>query len=773
MPHKLTVTGSIKAKVDTSDNIQGKIYTESADDKNLAKAANKKTSLSRTYHEQSTCIYKGVIWAADFMRVSAASCFDQSEGQGNFNHSIVKGEHLKDNSVLMIYIRVISGIGTSDTLDLRIGNQTRLAPLGIGDSATIPYHEAAVHDVLWVRDSNYVADVNQLTVEVIMVGKEYDPPMTFQSYLYLHKQGVNLTGVANDDGLDGIGEGSLEGKVGGRGVNSWSISFWMRTVAETIPRSQGTEIINIERRYAGGGLADTMLNLEYGTPSPWVHDGALTNAKDQFMISIEAENKVGGNGWTYVSEERVMHYEMDNNLMPHNPDEPDRLLHHKPWQLVTFVFERNLAVGAGGEAVSCKLYINERLDTPQMNGHNYAFWDNTMSTYPTTWNGAIHPGTGFHEFPLHMEIRTQGSYGLDVDINGLSFWNKALDLTDITELFNGRKDFDNRTHTHANRMTGYYTFEEDSAALAINPPLLTGDSHPNIFNRTLHRQAFPTLWMNSTYAVRQWSLDTSSAGAPGNGKLSALFASWMGGAEMNGGNYTSSVMKVAPDTTINMSPSGDVGDADFCISAWIKPRGYGENDEARILDKRGSEVGDGGNAGYSLSLRDTVGSEKTFAAVVARAGTNAVSVAAENTLEYKMHTWSHIMITYNHAVRTIRLYLNGVECSYHTQTAGSAASPANDNTFDLCIGGHATADIRWFDGHITDVAVIKGLIPSGGVDYIYNDGIPWDIRDYVNTAIRGYWTFDDATGRDISGNGNDAIALTDVGITGDTPALTP
>ena len=136
-------------------------------------------------------------------------------------------------------------------------------------------------------------------------------------------------------------------------------------------------------------------------------------------------------------------------------------------------------------------------------------------------------------------------------------------------------------------------------------------------------------------------------------------------------------------------------------------------------------------------------------AYIGHATTSADSQAS--SLPLALGVWTHVACTYDSAGdKKIRLYVNGVETTYSTQTAGVGA-PTDYTAGHLFIGGHSTT--YRFDGRISDVRLWNVARSVANILADMNSRLIGD-----EAGLVGYWKLDDRTGltaADSTVNAND------------------
>jgi CubicO group peptidase (beta-lactamase class C family) len=137
----------------------------------------------------------------------------------------------------------------------------------------------------------------------------------------------------------------------------------------------------------------------------------------------------------------------------------------------------------------------------------------------------------------------------------------------------------------------------------------------------------------------------------------------------------------------------DLTGGSFTLSAWIRPDGWGQNDQGRIIDHGG---GSSGNLGWTLQLMNSasLGSPQALLVQINNSGLSMMSDAGAVTIG----AWQHVAVTYD--AGTLRFYIDGVARGVSTSAPVPVARVA-----PIRIGGRATDDQRGFDGAIDEVQI--------------------------------------------------------------------
>ena len=123
------------------------------------------------------------------------------------------------------------------------------------------------------------------------------------------------------------------------------------------------------------------------------------------------------------------------------------------------------------------------------------------------------------------------------------------------------------------------------------------------------------------------------------------------------------------------------------------------------------------------------------------------------------NTWTHIAWTATSASAAPKIYINGAEASYSTQTAG-VGDTGNGTAKDD--DGSALEFGRALNGIMADIRLYSNALDATDISNLYNSGNPQP--EIVHDSITHWWKGDDATGSTIS----DVVGSVNGAITGAT-----
>ena len=211
--------------------------------------------------------------------------------------------------------------------------------------------------------------------------------------------------------------------------------------------------------------------------------------------------------------------------------------------------------------------------------------------------------------------------------------------------------------------------------------------------------------------VAHWAFDEgtgSTAGdSSGNGYDGTIHgAAWAAGKSGNALDFNGINNYVA----IGASASLDNMKA-ISFEAWIKPKA---DTHWHVLDK-----GDGDKRLYAEGNNLTLDGRVRYDT----GGTHAYSQSVNHTV--LLGEWQHVAMTWNISDNTTRLYHNGAEVSYRSQSVGTV-HVQNDNDFPFTIGARgALGSGTFFNGTIDEVYLWnRTLTPAEILSHYNSQKIP-------------------------------------------------
>ncbi|MBI4159563.1 carbohydrate binding domain-containing protein [Candidatus Wolfebacteria bacterium] len=206
----------------------------------------------------------------------------------------------------------------------------------------------------------------------------------------------------------------------------------------------------------------------------------------------------------------------------------------------------------------------------------------------------------------------------------------------------------------------------------------------------------------------------------------------------------------------NNSSLNDLGAS--TVSAWIYPKGWGENSYGRIFDSDSCC-----SSWYIFHLdNDGTAPDKTLRFNVDFDSTDLTRSGAANLIT--LNQWQYVVVTWDGAAAAsgVKFYVNGVESSSYGQEANGVTSRVTGSPSLALIGNRTNAD-RTFKGLIDDVRIYNRALTEAEIRQLYKAGSSFHPNTTNKSTIRdglvGQWTFDGAdmgttSARDASGNSN-------------------
>lgn len=185
-----------------------------------------------------------------------------------------------------------------------------------------------------------------------------------------------------------------------------------------------------------------------------------------------------------------------------------------------------------------------------------------------------------------------------------------------------------------------------------------------------------------------------------------------GAASFNG---TNSYINAGGNTTTDIDNL--MGASGLSISAWIYPTGLGENTNGTIIGKDNGTAAAPTNGWYLRlvsSNRIEFISDHATTDLTVRSNNNAITLNA----------WNHIVLTWTGSTTatTAKIYVNGTEVTYGTQTNGAGARNS-DAALDMIIGNNRVATLgRTFAGLIDQVYVFDGILSATEISTLKSRG---------------------------------------------------
>ena len=167
---------------------------------------------------------------------------------------------------------------------------------------------------------------------------------------------------------------------------------------------------------------------------------------------------------------------------------------------------------------------------------------------------------------------------------------------------------------------------------------------------------------------------------------------------------------------INLAAGSFTYTSQFSITAWIKLKSTQANQT--ILENY--EYLSSTSRGFNFRVH--TGDKLKFDGYY----TDATRTDALSSTSIPLNTWTHVAAVYNSTNSSIKLYINGSEVSYTTQTYNAmqyhSNCAVNIGALTYGTGGGAGAnDQQWFNGHIDELRVYDDALTATEIGYIANN----------------------------------------------------
>jgi hypothetical protein len=195
---------------------------------------------------------------------------------------------------------------------------------------------------------------------------------------------------------------------------------------------------------------------------------------------------------------------------------------------------------------------------------------------------------------------------------------------------------------------------------------------------------------------------------------------------------------------IGASPDLDLTGGSFTLSAWIRPAGWGNNDQGRILDHGG---GSAGAEGWSFHLENRL-SSGSLRALRVQVNNDSTFFGVSDAGAVSLDIWQHVAVTLEE--QSLTFYVNGVASGTQTNVPTPRSSLA-----PIRIGARATDFARGFDGAIDDVQIWNRALSQGEIQALLTTDLSGS-----EVGLISYHRLDEGSGQivaDVSGNGHAAV----------------
>lgn len=250
-----------------------------------------------------------------------------------------------------------------------------------------------------------------------------------------------------------------------------------------------------------------------------------------------------------------------------------------------------------------------------------------------------------------------------------------------------------------------------------------------------------------TGPVAEWKFEEGSGSTANDSTGNANTGTFTGAAFENGRNGKSAGFVGSGSSTSSFGSATSLDDlptGDFTMEKWLyleERDDIGGNSSmvliGKVNDPGGCATPNGWDlASHNSSLNLNFGAEFNT--------TDARYTSANNVLQ--KNVWQHVSLVWNGTAKSAKLYVNGKEVSYTTQTAGSGTY-GSDASGNLRLSSHACSSLP-FKGKTDDLRIFNYARSQPQIAWDYNKGGP--IAWYKMDECQGS-TIRDSSGNNLSG----------------------
>lgn len=377
------------------------------------------------------------------------------------------------------------------------------------------------------------------------------------------------------------------------------------------------------------------------------------------------------------------------------------------WTHVVYTWDKTTS-----NAGVARIYLNGVETTYSSFNQNISGWNNVISTVNQLYTMGADPGTA-------------GRW-LNGKMDDVSWYNAVLSSTQIATIYNGGAGRSIDTiqgmmgHDAAfnalgsgGNLVAYWNLDD-----AAGSQFATGDGGTNI-----------TLYLNIPAAPDGAML------APGGGPTLPGALAPLDALAFDGDR---DVLRVLDSGSLDFDKSQGT------IAFWVKPQAPNQGQTAyTLLEDTTQQVE------VSLSFVANAGAALGNANLTQRivftpaANANGANVVVSGS-QLALNEWTHVVITWNFADQSARIFLNGVEDAPLLNQFGSQWTAPAGNTGDWIYGGDAAAAPanRYFNGSLADAAIYGSPLSANQVNDIFTRGAGasggWDV-----SGAQGRFAWDD------------------------------
>ncbi len=349
----------------------------------------------------------------------------------------------------------------------------------------------------------------------------------------------------------------------------------------------------------------------------------------------------------------------------------------------------------------------------------------------------LYPSQGFlggYNFPVTLNVNTPDGTAdwnnwtiatMQLPASGgnsstaMFLWKKSTGELDLWENLAADPNSGNLTYTAYPVATNWNT----GAAITLQAADINGDGTPdlwttgsggaataNLFSNlsttgaaTLTQNTDTPSTANNTWPLNDHPTGTITTASDTTGSLN-LTAS--GGATWTTGSLFSPAAHVDGTGVLNTSSAAVSTNADFTVSAWVKPEALGST----VLSQNGTHT-----SGFAL-YTDAATQTWRFEMPTSDTGSPTEDIAIGTGRTAQIGAWSHIAATYSASTGRTDLYVNGMDIANTTHTSAWNATGA------FTIGAYLNNGSRagYFQGSIADVKIYKQALAAPQISALAN-----------------------------------------------------
>jgi hypothetical protein len=310
-------------------------------------------------------------------------------------------------------------------------------------------------------------------------------------------------------------------------------------------------------------------------------------------------------------------------------------------------------------------------------------------------------GSISNTLPLFIgEIREPGKVQVEISVDELQLFKRALSPLDIQSIFNA-----------------------GSAGKCTPTPAVTFTPTP-----TRTTCATPPADMVAWYPLNEQNGATvvddiagfNNQGIPTGGALGSPGAPSAAAGQVGGAlDFNSNFQSSGPHVEVAHQSEIDVGTGDFSIDAWVKIPATSSAYAFPILDKLDYSSQTSGT-GYALSVLTYGGPGGLVRLFMGAGGPIAQYLSAPSPSVIPFNTWSHVAVTVSRSAGTVTLYINGNAVPLSSPPPMPAGSISN--TLPLFIGEIREPGKFQAETFVDELQLFKRALSPLDIQSIFNAG---------------------------------------------------